>query len=179
MTLPNQTVPFINGLDREPENKNNFYGNRYKLVFAKLPNVEFFCQVIMLPSVTIGVAVQAAPIGIPLKWHGDTVAIDPLTVVFLVNENAANWYEIINWMQQIVPFERMEGMAPYKDLFSDAHLLFLDSEGKTTKKLKFNNTIPVRLGQIKLSTIEFDTTPIVCDLTLQHTGFIVENTETT
>jgi hypothetical protein len=63
----------------------------------KLPNVNYFCQNVALPSISLGVAQTSTPFGY-INRPGDKLAYSQLPIRFRVDEDFKNYLEIHDWM---------------------------------------------------------------------------------
>ena len=65
--------------------------------FTRMPNVNFFCQSVNIPSMSLGSFLQPTTF-MDQPVEGDTLTLEQLNVSFYVNEDLSNYLEIYNWM---------------------------------------------------------------------------------
>ena len=84
----------------QPNEINQLNVVSFETNFTRLPNVNFFCQRINIPSIGLGLASQATPFSdIPVL--GDKLLFEQLTLNFIVSEDLSNYLEIYNWLISI------------------------------------------------------------------------------
>lgn len=127
-------------------------------------NVEYTCQSVSLPSVSIGPATQSTPKrGIPLT--GDKVDYEPFAIRFIVDETMDNYKEILNWLRN---------QANMIEDVRDITLIIYNSSNLPSIKIRFLNAFPTNL-----ETIPFDVTQtevnIQCGATFYYSSFEFES----
>jgi hypothetical protein len=144
-----------------PVNTNLFHANKFALSFATLPNVQYFCQGIPLPGVSMGEGLFPTPY-VDLYVPGDKIQYDSLAITFLVDEELRSWIEVHNWIRgmtypvELVEYSRLKQRAPnvsqVTPQFSDASLVILDSNQNSLYRVDFKNCFPTSLSAIQFST---------------------------
>ena len=81
----------------KPNELNQLNVVSFQTNFTRLPNVNFFCQKVNIPSVSIGLAQQTTPFS-DSPVEGDKLVFEQMTMTFYVNEDLSNYMEIYNWL---------------------------------------------------------------------------------
>ena len=81
----------------QPTNLNQLNIVSFEVNFARLPNVQYFCQRVNIPAVILGEAFQPMPF-MNLPVEGDTLTFESLSLSFIVDEDLQNYIEMYNWM---------------------------------------------------------------------------------
>ena len=138
------------------------------------PNLEFFCQTILHPSMSIN------PVEVPIKrvgsipFAGDKLVFGELTAIIIVDENLNAYTEMYNWMDRLVdtnetqPLGRSTTAMP---TYSDISLSILSSHNNTTRIIKYIDCIPVSLGDMTLESTSGDIQYITFPATFRFSTF--------
>lgn len=137
------------GVQTQPSNLNNATINNFRMVFSKLPTMEFFVTDCNIPSITLGEAL-APNYNIDRPVPGDKLTYGELSVEFVVDEELRNWEEIHNWMISIgTPASTSQ--YDYAGQFSDASLIVTTNSSNPKVEFKFIDAFPVSLGDLQFS----------------------------
>ena len=83
--------------ESQPTNLNQLNVVSFAVSFSRLPEVQYFCQRISLPTVVLGETNEATPfLNLPLE--GDTLTFESLSLSFIVDEDLQNYISIYEWM---------------------------------------------------------------------------------
>ena len=85
-------------IDNQPANINFLGQNGFRFAIKRLPNVNYFCQTVSLPSINLNVVETPTPFA-NIPRPGDRLLYDPLVIRFRVDENMANYFEIHSWLE--------------------------------------------------------------------------------
>lgn len=168
---------------QQPPNTSLLIPNKFVLSFARLPNVQFFCQTVNLPGINLGTYPRSTPF-VDYSVPGEKLIYDPLTVTFLVDEDLATWREIHDWMRGLgFPTDFQE----YRDLnklskvastktpqVSDAAVVILNSNTRGNYRFKFIDAFPSSLAPFTLSTLTGSETVLTADATFSFSYFDIE-----
>lgn len=135
---------------------------RFQLVFPKLPHLEMFCNVVILPNVNLGVANQSTRI-VDLKHPGEKLYFNILECTFLIDYRMNNYKEIFSWMKRI----SVSGLA--SDSFADCHLI----TGAGT--VVFENAFPISLGNAIFDSTATDINTPSCQVSFAYDQFYLTN----
>lgn len=166
-----------------PTNINPLQNNGFLFNIIKLPEIQFFCQEVNLPDVTLPPAIFNNPF-VKVPVPGDKIEFGDLQVTFMINENMDNYVAIYNW---IIGLGFPESNDQYKNFIndrtdflssnesnaasSDAILQILGSNNQPVKTVQFIDVIPVSLISLQLQTITQDTTYLAGQATFNYTSF--------
>lgn len=102
----------MSALDNQPTNPNFLSPLGFKFVIKKLPNVNYFCQSVQIPTISMTVIEQSSPL-LNIPRFGDRITYDQLSLKFRVDENMANYLEIHNWLIGLGPPSKFESDARF------------------------------------------------------------------
>lgn len=162
----------------QPSNLNQFNAVSFEVNIARLPNVEFFCQRISIPSVVLGEAFQPMPF-MNLPVEGDTLTFEPLNLSFILDEDLKNYQEVYNWLtalgfpreySQFASLKDASAASEYNSMFSDMSIILLTNKSNPNYEISFTDTFPTSLSGIQLDTTQMSLDPIVVDVTFNFKG---------
>jgi hypothetical protein len=180
----------MTALENQPTNINFLGQNGFRFAIKRLPNVNYFCQSVTLPSVTIAAIDSPTPMAF-VPRPGDRINFDPLNIRFKVDENLANYLEIFNWIEGLghpedllqtrdlsreirseqVGFKPIGASTTY---VSDATLSILTSNKNVNKVVRFYDCFPVSLTELTfdstITTIEY----LEATVTFRYRRYVVE-----
>ena len=186
-------------LARQPTVFNYSQSNQFKVSLSLFPKTEWFVVRANIPSVTLGVGVQATRL-IDMPIVGDKITYDQFYFTFLVDEQLQNYMELHNWLLNIGFPERYDqfqgqirpdgttrptgktsdpevsgfGKQSDRDLYSDITMFILSSKNNAVAKIRFFECFPVNLTNVEYSQQESDTTYAECTATFAYTLFTAE-----
>ena len=156
----------------------------FKLELVNFPLISFWCQSVNLPELTLSESLQATPL-IDIPVIGDKVEIGTLDITIIVDEDLANYREIVDWMKGAAPTENLQNYELYisqkKDIMGSEYSKFLsDGTLHITTNAKGANLI-IRLYDMfptSLSALSFDSsgesTVITTDISFQIRDYIID-----
>ena len=165
-----------------PDSKNFLSPVGFKFLIERIPTVEFFCQTVNLPEISIG----SRQIETRVKAYntpGDKMTFGDLNLTFLINENMDNYYEIYKWMKGLSNpqhedefFNYLSGIKnevgrtdSFRKATTDARLLVLDSNFNSITSVVFQDLFPVSLSGVRLSADATDIDYVTADVTFKYT----------
>ena len=171
-------------LTTTPKNPNLLPSNKYQLNFSRCPNIQFFCQTVIVPGISMMEVPRYNPF-IDLYSPGVKAIYEVLNVTFLIDEDLKAWSEVHNWIRDMVFPEDFE---EYKDLkniakptirpdfpqFADAHLTLLSSANNPICKFKFIDIFPVALSSFNLSTTFSPDVIVTADVSFRYSYYQLE-----
>jgi hypothetical protein len=83
--------------DNQPTNLNYLSQLGFRFSIKKLPNVNYFCQKVSLPSISIQSLDFQTPFGV-IPRAGDKISYSSIPISFRVDEDFKNYIEIHDWM---------------------------------------------------------------------------------
>ena len=84
--------------NRNPSNPNFLQPNKFQLNFARSPNVQYFCQSLSVPGISMSEVPQMTPF-VDIYVPGEKAIYDLLNITFLVDEELKSWVEIHDWIR--------------------------------------------------------------------------------
>ena len=171
---------------KNPSNPNFLHPNKFQLNFSRTPNVQYFCQSINVPGISIGDAVYTTPV-LDMYFPGEKPTYDMLSVTFYVDEDLKTWKEIHDWIRALnVPrnenkLKKLNPNSIVRPEYSDATITVLTSSNNPNIVFKFRDVFPLSLSTFMLSTAESPTSIITADVTFRFLYYDIEtvNTEPT
>ena len=164
----------FNPNSRQRETPNAMQTTNFKLTFARMPNITFWCTSVNIPSISVGevtVPTRSMPIHVP----GSSVQLDQLRLNFIVDEDFVNWREIYAWMRGIVPFEDFTDILQnQQDYYSDATIHCLSNAKNPNVKFTFNKVFPISLDGFDLSSALNEPEPVTISATFIYDNFDIE-----
>lgn len=156
---------------------NYFSPLEFKIIIKRLPNVEFFTQRSMIPSISSNPIVQPTRFN-PVYQTPDQVNFSNLDLTFIVDENLNNYTEIFNWMiastfpENHNQFRRLEETE--EGLFSDISVTIMNSKKNSNIEVYYKNCFPISLSDIQLNTTDQDVTYPEVTTTFQYDTFSIK-----
>lgn len=158
---------------------NNYFSPlEFKVIIKRLPNVTFFTQRTMIPSIS------TTPIEQPTRFNPvfrtpDRVSYSNLDLTFVVDEAMNNYMEIFNWM---ISSTSATGPDRFRELrnsddgiFSDISIIILNSKKNPSVEVTYTNCFPISLGDVQLNTTESDVTYPEVTATFQYDTFDIKH----
>lgn len=142
----------------------------------KTPNVNYHCQSVNVPGISMGNADQPNPyVNVPVP--GDHIQFGDLNIEFKIDENMANYLEIFDWIKGIgfpdTNQQYADLIARYRGegVLSDATCLILNSAKNPNVRIDYIDIFPVSLSDIYLDTRETDVNVAVASVTFKISSF--------
>ena len=176
----------MTALNRNPSNPNMYQPNKFQLNFSRIPNIQYFCQMITLP----GISTSEIPVNNPfveLYSPGEKAIYDTLNVTFLVDMELKAWLEVHDWLRALTfptNFEEYQNLGQLNRFtsaaksttpqFSDGSVTLLSASNVPYFKFNFINLFPISLSGFTVSATDSPDTVITADATFRFTYFNVE-----
>lgn len=147
-----------------PDTYNVINNVNFKFEIQRSPNVTYFTQDLILPSIQI----DAPNFPMPLRdfqLPGSKPIFDNLNLNFLVDADLANYIEIYSWLMDAV---KTEDVSKW---YSDATLHILTSNMNPKFQIRFYNMHPVMLAELPFTSTDPDPAPIQCTAIFAYTHF--------
>lgn len=168
-----------------PSTLNPLSPNGFNFSITKLPDVSFFCQRVMIPSISLPSIDRTTPfVNTPIP--GEIMQFSELTLQFLIDEHMANYKAIYNWIialgfpesnQQYSNFVNSQGTSVYSELaknYSDATVTVLDAQNNPTNAFKFYDLFPISLDPIQFEATAMDVNYVIGSATFKYTYFTID-----
>lgn len=176
----------MTALTRTPISTSFLQPNKFQLNFSRLPNMQFFAQIVSVPGISISEAIQPTPF-VDLYAPGEKAIYDLLNVTFMVEENLSSWIEIHDWIRAMsFPKEFEE----YKRLgylnkqvaqkmtktpqYSDCTVTILSAANNPIIKFKYYDVFPTTISSFVMSASDSPESIITADATFRYSYFDIE-----
>ena len=173
----------MSALDRNPTNPNFLHPNKFQLNFSRAPNIQYFCQAVNLPGLSLSEIPRNTPF-VDIYSPGEKVQYDALNVTFLIDENLQSWFEIHDWIRALTFPTRFEEYRELGQLspvtnqnfpqFSDAQLTILTSANNPNYKVKFIDCFPTALSSIIFSASDSPESVMTADASFRFSYFDID-----
>jgi hypothetical protein len=173
----------MTALTRSPSNTNYLQASKFILTFDRIPTVQYFCQEANLPGVSMG----KAPINTPLLdiySPGNKLSYSPFDISFTINEGASDWQELYNWFLSMASPAGLEERTRLSNIqsnrvsgsksFSDATLTIFSALNNPIIRIKYINTFPTSLSDIRFDVKSSADDIITCSASFNYDYFIFE-----
>jgi len=164
--------------DTQPSNLNQLNIVSFEVNFARLPNVQYFCQRVNIPAVILGDTFQPMPF-LNLPVEGDTLSFEAMNLSFILDEDMQNYTEIYNWLTALGfprDYEQFKTLKPaseasqYLSMFSDVNIILNTNKSNPNYKITFNDCFPTSLSSVQFDTSVSALEPIIVDATFNFKG---------
>ena len=88
----------MTAINRNPANPNFLHPNKFQLNFGRVPNIQYFCQSVSVPGISMSEILRATPF-VDIYSPGEKAIYDILNVTFIVDEELKAWLEIHDWIR--------------------------------------------------------------------------------
>ena len=159
-------------------NLNLLQPTAFKLIVDRknFANLEFFCQNVSHPNISVPVAeVPYSRIG-NLAIPGDKLTFGELEAIIVVDENMNSYTEMYNWLHRMVQKPEtsrlnrsMTDTAP--PTTTDITLAMLSSHNNVTRTIRYIECVPTGLGNMMMEATTGDTTQITFPATFRFSYF--------
>jgi hypothetical protein len=151
----------MTALLRTPSNTNLLQPSKFILAFNRLPTVQFFCQEVNLPGVTLGSTEFATPLrDVPIA--GNKLSYNEFDITFMVDEQLQSWNELYKWLlamgspKSIDERRRFNVLqneyATFPSYYSDSALTIMSALNNPLLRINFMRMFPISISDIKFDT---------------------------
>ena len=164
--------------EQQPTNLNQLNVVSFDVSFSRQPAVQYFCQRISLPSVTLGETNEPSPfMNLPLE--GDTLTYEALTLSFIVDEDLTNYTEVYNWLTalgfpreygQFAALKEPSAASKLLSKYSDLTIILHTNKSNPNYRIRFTDCFPTSLSSIQFDATPTGMEPIVVDATFNFRG---------
>tara|TARA_Y100000593_G_scaffold54218_1_gene101377 strand:+ start:10223 stop:10735 length:513 start_codon:yes stop_codon:yes gene_type:complete len=160
-----------------PDNYNLLSPVSFKFQINKTPMLNYFCQGASIPGLTLGETARVTPF-VDYAMPGDKVTFDDLTISFLVDEDLANYTEIVNWIKNLGntedPKTQYNTLTDNDDKVSDCTLTLLTNNMNANKNIIFLDCWPSSLSELTLETMADSIEPLSASATFKYRDFNIK-----
>lgn len=148
----------MTAITRSPQNTNLLQPTKFLLTFNRIQTVQYFCQSVNLPGVSLGEVNRATPF-LDMYSPGTKLTYSPLEIVFLIDEELQSWKNLYNWFLSMADPDGFEARDGSKELqsnkhFSDATLTILSGLNNPIIRIQYSNVFPLTIGDIQFDTTQ-------------------------
>lgn len=119
-------------------------------------NLTYFAQSIQHPSMELN-PVEAPFKRLNVSFVGDKIQHNPLSIIFLMDEDMAAYSEIYDWMERSVEEPQVNSspinQAGDKTSFADITVTILTSQNNKNKEIRYKNCHPISLGDVEFTAV--------------------------
>jgi len=172
--------------NRNPSNPNFLQPNKFQLNFARSPNVQYFCQSLSVPGISLSEVPQTTPF-VDIYVPGEKAIYDLLNITFLVDEELKSWIEIHDWIRAMTfpkeyeEYQKLGRLNKYTTQiqtktpqYSDATVTLLSSSNTPYYKFKFYGVFPTTLSTFVMSATDSPDSLVTADATFRYTYYDIE-----
>ena len=172
-------------LTNNPINPNFLHPNKYTLTFGRAPSVQYFCQGVTVPGISLGEVPRNTPF-VDLYSPGEKAIYDIMNITFMIDEELTAWKEMHDWIRGMTFPENFE---EYKNLdkqvrtpairsnfpqFSDASLTLHSSSYKPLFRFKFYDCFPTTLSSFVMNSADGPDNAMTADVTIRFAYYDIE-----
>ena len=159
-----------------PANPNFLSPLGFRFHVRKLPNVSFFTQQAIIPTVSLGTANVPTPFSnIPVP--GDHLIYADFSLTFKVDEDLTNYIEVYNWMVSMgfpESFDQYTVNPRYQlnsGMYSDGVVEILNSAKGAVAEVRFVDMYPTMLCDVSFDTRSTDVNYIEATVQFAYRSF--------
>jgi len=160
------TIPQPNSVDK----RSNLYSqNKFKVVIDRFPTMNFFAQIITLPSISVGAVRRGTNTMYDYPVPGDKINYEMLTIIFLLDEQLKGYRELKSWMEE---FHKELIM---KNNLSDIRIIPLTNNSNYNNiELAFKNCFPTTISPLALDVTDTSGNPMTVDVTFEFSNYDIK-----
>ena len=180
----------MSAVDNQPSNINFLGQNGFRFSIKRLPGVNYFCQGVSIPSVSIGAIESPTPFA-AVPRPGDRISYDPLAIRFKVDEDLRNYFEIQKWIEgmghpeDLAQTTRLSrqirdeqvGLRPVGTMVnfvSDGVLTILTSNKNVNKTVFFRDCFPINLTELTFDSMNTTIEYLEASVTFRYRRYEIE-----
>ena len=159
-------------LDTQPNNRNFLTPSGFKLNLEIFDGVDFFCQSINLPDMSMPfTSVSTRFRDFPIV-PGGGLEFGDLRVKFIVDEELHNYISVHNWIKKNSGAnETIVGDPEY----SNGQLFILTSNFNTNRIIDFERLFPISITDLSFDSTVTDVEYLTADITFKFTDYTFRN----
>lgn len=167
-------------------NPNLLQPNKFQLNFARMPNLQYFCQSVNVPGVSLSEVPQNTPF-VDLYVPGEKIIYDLLNITFYVDENLETWKEVHDWIRALTfpveyaEYRNLNNLNKYtrsiqtdRPQYSDGMVTLLTSSNNPKIRFKFHELFPVSLSTFVMSSSDTPENIITADASFRFSYYDIE-----
>lgn len=173
----------MSAIDRNPVNHNPLHPNKFQLNFSRAPNLQFFCQSLNMPGISLSEIPRNTPF-VDIYVPGEKAIYDVLNITFIIDEDMKTWFEIHDWIRALTfptkfdEYRQLRQLSPVTNQnfpqYSDAHLTILNSANRATYRIKFVDCFPTSVSSFIFSATDSPETILTADASFRFSYFEID-----
>ena len=176
----------MTALTRNPSNPNLIHPNKFELNFGRLPNMQYFCQTVTVPGVSLSEIPKPTHF-VDMYIPGEKAIYDLLNVTFMVDEELQAWKEVHDWIRAMTfpkdysEYQNLANLNRYVSLgkttgpqYYDATLTLLSSSNIPLYRFKFYDVFPTSISSFAMSSTDTPDNIITADATFRFTYYDID-----
>lgn len=165
----------MTALNRNPQNTNPLQPTKFLLTFGRISAVQYFCQSINLPGVSLGEVDYVTPF-LDIFAPGTKLQYEPLDIEFIVDEELTSWKNLYNWFTSIADPDGFEKRDHSREIqsrkhYSDATLTVLSALNNPLLRIEFTNIFPLTMSDITFDTRLSSDTIVTARATFRYQSY--------
>ena len=166
----------IGGLQGQPKNTNLLFTQNFTFNLQRNSDLSYFVQEVQIPErggaepKEFGFA-----IGPNFKQPSSGAGYSDFTVSFLVDEYLNNYYNIVTWMREGLPYRDFSNVKPVHEMYDEAYLIILTNKKVPFQKITFQNIMPVELSGLEFTYTDTEYRPLTATVKFSVNQYIIEN----
>ena len=167
---------------RQIENRNFLSPVGFEFTLGNYPKVSFLCNSARIPEITLGTTTQPGYLK-DIDVPGEKLEYGDLSLRFLVDENMENYMAVHNWLTGLgfpetpTQFKTQttdeDGIRDLKEQWSDGSLNVLNSNFRTSARIKFSDMFPTGLTSLEFDATETDINYFTAEATFKYTYYTI------
>lgn len=165
-------------LNENPVTHDNLLPNRFRFDLLRAPNVDFWCQQVILPGFSVSPAAQSTPF-VTIPKSGDHIDYDDLGMSIIVDNQLSNYLELYTWLKSLGFPDNFDEYASLlkdpsflqKGITSEISVFILDGSQKPTFRWTFHDAFPYSLGSMTLEATNDGLDRVTCNCAFKYRSF--------
>ena len=164
------------GIQGQPKNTNLAIPQNFIFKIKRCPDLSYFIQEVQLPERGGSEPKEFSyMIGPSMKQPTGGAGYADFTIMFLVDENLSNYYNLITWMREGSAYKDFSNVKPLKDVYDEAYLLLLTNKKVPFRRITFKDIIPVELSGLEFTYSDTEYRPLTATCKFAVTEYKIEN----
>ena len=178
----------MTALNRNPINTDLLQSTKFRVTFARLPTVTYFCNSANLPGISLTEIAMPTPF-VDLYMPGEKAVYDTFNITFLVDEDLRAWTELHDWIrgatfptqyEEYVNLIRTNQGANIRSasirppVYTDASLTIFTNKNNPNFRVKFVDVFPTNVGSLSFSSGDTAENIVTADATFRFSYFDYE-----
>jgi len=143
----------------------------FKLVFDRIPDVEYFTSNLSVPSVSTDSPIIPTAKKNTIFLPGSQIVFDPFVLNFIIDEDMRTYKSLYSWMIDAISVD-----DPRK-IWSDMKVHVLTGNMNTNLILTFVNIFPVDLDGIEFDSQASDSEPVTAGATFNYAYYYFDGVD--